>query len=321
MAYPHSWTPSYQGYDFAAAYQVFPVQEGDGRPSWQPGSSTQNSTGHGEADPSAASYTYYVRMINPKKKSDFVVRLWHDATEKFHSPAGLRLKLMDSFPNDVPSTTDFQIGFFEPPNNTKRWLVDQRDLDTMYSRCHTGAKMTLWCERRVSGMPENSTSDRENELPAPKKTKREQTEADTDEAFQQLREKHPKMEGPKLRLWAKLIQSGRHESYDTPPQIPLITGAPAPAKPKKDSFAEALTGAVTTIAQALQPPKVLGSPVAQTCSGEQRNKVSPLKKTTIRCSCLEDLKKLKELLEDGVLTETEFTEEKQQILTTLKSLK
>ncbi len=91
--------------------------------------------------------------------------------------------------------------------------------------------MNLWCERKVSGVPEHS--DVENGPPLPKKKKREQTEADTDEAFQQLREKHPKMEAPKLRLWAKLIQSGRHGSYDTPPQILLITGAPAPVKPKR----------------------------------------------------------------------------------------
>ena len=32
------------------------------------------------------------------------------------------------------------------------------------------------------------------------------------------------MEVPKIRLWAKLIQSGHHEDYVTPPNIPLITG-------------------------------------------------------------------------------------------------
>ncbi len=144
-------------------------------------------------------------MINPKKKSEYVIRLWHDTTEKFYSPAGLRLKLMDSFPNEVPSTTNFQIGYFEPPSNTKRWLVDRRDLETMYSCCPAGAKVTLWCERKVPGTPDNSDRKKEPRAPPPKKTKREQTEADTDEAFKQLRDKHPKMEAPKLRLWAKLI--------------------------------------------------------------------------------------------------------------------
>ena len=42
-------------------------------------------------------------------------------------------------------------------------------------------------------------------------------------------------------------------------------------------------------------------------------KVSPVKTATIRQSCLEDLKRLKDLLEDGVLTEDEFMEEERQI--------
>ena len=60
------------------------------------------------------------------------------------------------------------------------------------------------------------------------------------------------MEGPKLRLWAKLIQSGRHDSYETPPAIPLITGGSI-VKSRKASFTEAVTGAATAIAKVLQP--------------------------------------------------------------------
>lgn len=155
-----------------------------------------------------------------------------------------------------------------------------------------------------------------------RKTARETLEDETDTIFQKLREKHPKMEGPKLRLWAKLIQSHRHESYDDPPQIPLITGSATASKPKRESIGEALTGAAVALANALQPSKAVNSPVATTQACDDiTKKISPLKVTVIRRSCLEDLKKLKELFEDGVLTETEFVEEKQHILATLKGLK
>ena len=175
-----------------------------------------------------------------------MVRMWHDAPTKFRSPTELKLKLMDTFTSDIPTTTDFQVGYFEPPSSTKRWIVDERDLKMMYSCYEAGAKVNLWCETRVKETVMKDTKD-ENEFPPSKRmkgnaSKREQIEGDTDEIFQKLREKNPKMDAPKLRLWAKLIQSGRHERYETPPQIPLITGAPPPAKPKKDSFAEALTG-------------------------------------------------------------------------------
>ena len=49
----------------------------------------------------------YVRLINPKRKSDFVVRMWHDEHSKFKSPAELKIKLLDAFPSDIPSTENF----------------------------------------------------------------------------------------------------------------------------------------------------------------------------------------------------------------------
>ena len=46
-----------------------------------------------------------------------------------------------------------------------------------------------------------------------------------------------------------------------------------------------------------------------------------MKTATVHRSCLEDLKRLKELLDEHVLTEEEFLQEKRQILSTLKTLK
>ena len=47
---------------------------------------------------------------------------------------------------------------------------------------------------------------------------------------------------------------------------------------------------------------------------------SPMKYAQLRCSSLEDLKTLKALYEDGVISQTEFAERKDGILSTLKSL-
>ena len=267
-------------------------------------------------------YSYYVRMFNPKRKSEFIFRMWHAVTHHFNSPAALKLKLMDCFPADVPSTATFQIGYFEPPSNVKRWIVEERDLQTMYSHYDPGSKINLWCEAKAK--LEVKETD-ENDVPpvSKKKISREAVDDEVDTIFQNLREKHPKMEAPKLRLWAKLIQTHRHESYDDPPQIPLITGSTTASKPKRESIGEALTGAAVALAKALQPStKNSNPPVRATqASDDVMKKISPLKVTVIRRSCLEDLKKLKELFEDGVLTETEFTEEKQHILATLKGIK
>ncbi len=124
------------------------------------------------------------------------------------------------------------------------------------------------------------------------------------------------MESPKLHLWSKLIQSGRYDDYDTPPGIPLITGAPAPLKPKKQDFANALTGAATAIVKALRSPK--NNDAVVNTGMVEGSKMSPLKMTTIRRNCLDDLKRLKELFD---LSEEEFAVEKKHILATLKGLK
>ena len=47
---------------------------------------------------------------------------------------------------------------------------------------------------------------------------------------------------------------------------------------------------------------------------------TPLKVVSLRRSCLEDLKKTKELHEDGVLSEEEFEEENKRILDMLRGL-
>ena len=47
--------------------------------------------------PPIAKYSYLVKFIQAQKKSDFTVRMWHDADEKFTSLTKLRMNLMDYF--------------------------------------------------------------------------------------------------------------------------------------------------------------------------------------------------------------------------------
>ena len=75
-----------------------------------------------------------------------------------------------------------------------------------------------------------------------------------------------------------------------------------------------MTGAATAVVKMIQST---GSSSYASVPAQ----MSPLKAAQLRRGCLEDLKKVKELLEDGVLTQQEFDEEKRRILGTLKSLK
>ena len=94
--------------------------------------------------PLSKSFSYMVHIYtNLKKKKDFVVRMWHDMNELFYSLSALRLQLMDSFPEELPSNMDFQVGCFEGRSHARRWLIENRDLDTLYV---AGSTINLWCE-------------------------------------------------------------------------------------------------------------------------------------------------------------------------------
>ena len=270
-----------------------------------------------------------VKIFNPKKKSEFIVRMWHDVDEAFKSTTALKLQLKDSFETDLPSNTSFAVGYFEGKSHVKRWIVDNRDLERMYSILEPRSTINLWCEGKSTSRDSRNSRTRDageeptvEEPPAKKTkaTKHDQIE-EVESIVTKLKDKHPQMPTPKIRLWAKLIHTGRYEDMDTPPDIPLITGAPASAKPKKDnSIAEALTGAATAVVKMLQgnaqSPKMSEHDTSLTTTT-----ISPMKLAHLRRSCLEDLKRVKDLHDDGVLTDREYADEKERILESLRGLK
>ena len=156
-------------------------------------------------------YVYYVQLVqDPKKKSKYVVRQWHGIGQAFQSSDELNRLLQDAFPDDLPAlTSDFYVGYFEPPSGAKQWIIDDRDLQSLYANRDPGSKINLWCEPKL---PDDSSTDSGGlSRPAAKKKKgttRESIELETDTVFDQLKGKHPHIENPKLRLWAKVIQSG-----------------------------------------------------------------------------------------------------------------
>ena len=108
---------------------------------------------------------------------------------------------------------------------------------------------------------------------------------------------------------------GRHEDYEQPPAIPLITGEQK-GRPKT-SVSDALAGAATALTNALTGQSKCSSPSTSTNSG---NALSPNNRANLRRKHLEDLCMLSHLRDDGVLTEGEFQEQKLCIMSGLKKL-
>ena len=82
-----------------------------------------------------------MKVINPNQKSGFVVLTWHKQHKRFESPK--QLKRIESFPDNVPSHLEFQIGYFKgQSSHSKRWIISINDIGAMYkvymveNECH-----------------------------------------------------------------------------------------------------------------------------------------------------------------------------------------
>ena len=73
--------------------------------------------------------TYRLKIINPNKKSDFVVRDVHHFGGKFTTILDVKEKIMEEFKDKLPETTDFKVGYFYGEQSTKHWIVTQEDLN------------------------------------------------------------------------------------------------------------------------------------------------------------------------------------------------
>ena len=163
-------------------------------------------------------FTYKVKIINPKRKSDAVRLNFTTSTLKFSSVISVHATLIEELKEQVPDTVTFKVGYFEGQQHSKMLIATSDDLKAMYSKYPKG-EITLWCEGRG-----------EESGRAPKRKREEHTateyserEAEVDGIHKDLKEKHEDRYGmSKLRLWARMIASNLHESLEDPPNIPAF---------------------------------------------------------------------------------------------------
>ena len=256
------------------------------------------------------------------KKSDFVVRDVHSFHEKFHTISELKSTLMNEFSSMLPESREFKVGYFLGKQSTKYWLMCEKDLENMNQSISQSKTVLLWCDARseqyASENKRQKKSGDENEPPC----KRQLIENETDEVTQELKEKHgTKYSLPQFRCWARLLLTGKHDSKDEIPEF-LIN---QPKKPKPVSLAEAITGAVKTFTEAVKCPPTTSAPVViensnsnvvtSPCVG-----ISPSKIADLRMKKLQELRELQALMEQSVLTQDEFQEQKHLVLDSLRKL-
>ena len=264
-------------------------------------------------------YNYVVRVISLTRKSLFSVWNWHHVNEKFSLPDVLKVKLMETFADQVLDTSGGK------PGNAKRWIEFSDELDTMFAVYPHDNTITLWCDGKnananTCGAAKSQTKRTNSVDEDPPVSKRAKKDQDIEEAFKILQEnRSDEYNTPRLCLWARTYGNGLYDDLDKPPNVPAITGQPIK---KKEAKYEPLTEALATTA--IMKILVAGSYASPTRNvGSDTKKavgISPASKANLSRQCLQQLTILQQLRENSLLSEEEFSERKHLLLHGLRGL-
>lgn len=264
-------------------------------------------------------YSYKVKIINPHKKSDTILRQLNSFSSLFTSPLDLHLKIIKDCADHVPNTVDFNVGYYDGSQQAKVLIASSDDLQTMYKKYSKGGNLTMWCDGRQP-IPSNKTgTKRKNMQDSETTTLREEKESEVESTFERLSEDHgDNYDTPKLRLWSRMIVAGIHNDFENPPNIPAFNGNSA-KRTRRNGLSEVLNDAAIAFVEAIKDKK-----------GDKENQApsavssfgtgSPSRAVDLRMKNYQQLRYIQSLYDDGILSDTEFAEQKALILSSIRKL-
>ena len=171
-------------------------------------------------------FEYFLKVANPSKMSEFV-NLRLGAWKQCDSLSSLRC--FTYLPSEVevnkPDFQSVEIGYIEPGHGLrgrKVWLYTDVDLKGMYDTFTGKKSIQLWCYTHAT------TTRSQKETSKDMSASSESQKSDVDAVYEQLREKHTSYDEERLRMWAHLVQMGKHASLDEPPDKPYFCGRKRP---------------------------------------------------------------------------------------------
>lgn len=236
------------------------------------------------------------------------MRHLHGYNARFESVVALRAKLIESFGEQVPQTITFDVGYFEGSQHSKIWLYTASDLEAMYQKYPCG-EINLWCDSNS----EDESRKRKRDESSGGTSKRQKKEEEVDSVFRNLKEKHGNnFSIPQLRMWARMVANDLHDDLDVPPNVPFFGSTPK--RTRQPSVTNAISGAAVAITKALG-----GTPHESGSSGCHTG-ISPGRAIELRMKNYEQLRCIQQLLDDGIFTEAQYSEQKEGILRSLRKL-
>ena len=168
----------------------------------------------------------------------------------------------------------------------------------MYDIFKVSPEIPLWCDADQGGGSDRSRKCKKDEF----------DEDNVDTIYQELKKKHSNLYSvPQYRLWARMLHCDTHDSYDTPPAIPMFSGS----QPKKQRVGDG----VVIIPRSAMSPLSVQNPERDVSVG-----VSPGRSIDLRMKNLEQLRYIQNLFDDNILSLEEFKEQKQAILDSIRKL-
>lgn len=243
----------------------------------------------------ASSFEFSLKIVNPEKMSIFInvrVGVW----KRYESLPILRRFLDDKV--NIPSKPDFQrveIGYIIPGyglKGKKIWLHTDADLQVMYETLQGKKSIQLGAYTHVTTKAQNKSGS----VGSISLNIDGSNPSEVDQIYEQLREKHKKnhmYDEERLRMWAYLINMGKHSSLDVPPDKPFWRGRKRPATEDEK--------------QGTTKVRVVSSS-------------SPRSKVSMRTQLIDQLEKWKKLHTDGIIDDSEYKELRESILTDIKNL-
>ena len=234
--------------------------------------------------------------------------------------------------------SEFDVGFVSGTSVIS--ICNPADLAEVWMDIKKGHKVVLWCDglkvksssstavttrRRPARESDRDESDEDTDVVqrGQKKKKKlsaqEEREEKVQRTIQKLKEKHGSSYTPmQIRIWSESVVGGIHSSLVEAPTSSMFTraGKGDSVKKKDSSMSEALTQAALAISNAFSPRPTLPS-----TSSSQPMASSPAKVVESRSKCYKQLSDLNQLKASGIISEVEYAEEKESVMSVLRKLR
>jgi len=157
----------------------------------------------------------------------------------------------DQFDDQVPSSLQFALEYYDSFQQVKVWLHITKDLAAMYSKYPKGGAINLWCDSNYDlsaggGSPDQQRKRRAS-VAAEHSSYCKAREDESEHTFKNLREKYfGKFEIPVLCLLPRMIAAGIHDDYNESPDVSAFSNN---KRACKETMSEVLQDNSNTTAQ------------------------------------------------------------------------